>query len=463
MQRTLGGLAASDRAVQVNWSGVPAQSGLSLVQLDRIARSALRPVLHRPPFAVLVFRQATWGGAYVNLGAVDGLSRWLVLRSGRLPRTCTPARCELVQIGGAPVAPKLPGVHVVGRATFRAGAPLAAYFAASGAKRPPILLADGVRGFARVPLPDAALIARTAGWIVPVPPGAVHEWEIPAFQRRIDVAQDRLESATDLFSLSAPTDTLRSIRATTRVAGERLLIVGGDAAILLLGFAVLAATRLRRDHRAVRRRLAWYGARRSQATIVAATEVVAITFVATIAGWVLGAAAGALLARRLGAPGGAAVAHSVVTGRGLRRRGRARARHVARDARRGAGGAGLRRRVEALDRGRRGDRRACGGAARARAREGGRGRARRRRRHRRRAFAAARSRDLRARRRRVAAARAGAARTRANGTTRAGIAPTRAAVARTRARRRDPLRRLLRRRGERRGLRDLVPRDAAHR
>ena len=317
VQRTLGGLAASDRAVQVNWSGVPAQSGLSLVQLDRIARSALRPVLHRPPFAVLVFRQATWGGAYVNLGAVDGLSRWLVLRSGRLPRTCTPARCELVQIGGAPVAPKLPGVHVVGRATFRAGAPLAAYFAASGAKRPPILLADGVRGFARVPLPDAALIARTAGWIVPVPPGAVHEWEIPAFQRRIDVAQDRLESATDLFSLSAPTDTLRSIRATTRVAGERLLIVGGDAAILLLGFAVLAATRLRRDHRAVRRRLAWYGARRSQATIVAATEVVAITVVATIAGWVLGSAAGALLARRLGAPGGAAVAHSVVTGRGF--------------------------------------------------------------------------------------------------------------------------------------------------
>ena len=317
VQRALAELQPTDRAVQVDWSGVPAQSNLSLAELDRVARAALRPVLNRPPFGVLVFRQATWGGAFVNLGAVDGLSRWLVLRSGRLPRPCTANGCELVQIGGAPVAPKLPYLHVVGRATIRAGAPLAAYFAAPGANRPPILLADGVRGFAGLPLPDAAVIARTAGWIVPVAPGAIHEWEIPGFQRRLDLAQDKLESADPLFSLAAPTDTLREIRATTRIAGRRLLIVGGDAAILLLGFAVLASTRLRRDHRAVRRRLRWFGAQRSQVTLVAATEVLAITVVATIAGWLLGTGAGALLARHLGAPGAAAVAHSVVTARGL--------------------------------------------------------------------------------------------------------------------------------------------------
>ena len=317
VQRALAELQPTDRAVQVDWSGVPAQSNLSLAQLDRVARAALHPVLSRPPFGVLVFRQATWGGAFVNLGAVDGLSRWLVLRSGRLPHACTPTDCELVQIGGAPVAPKLPYLHVVGRATLRAGAPLAAYFAAPAANRPPILLADGVRAFSRLPLPDAAVIARTAGWIVPVAPGAIHEWQIPAFQHRLDLAQNRLESADPLFSLAAPTDTLRTIRATTQVAGRRLLIVGGEAAILLLGFAVLASTRLRRDHRAMRRRLGWYGARGRQATLVAATEVLAITLVATIAGWLLGTGAGALLARHLGAPGTASVAHSVVTVRGL--------------------------------------------------------------------------------------------------------------------------------------------------
>jgi hypothetical protein len=59
-QQAIGGLQPSDRAVQAVWSGVPGQSDLSLPALDRLARSALRPVLHQEPFAVGVFRQATW-------------------------------------------------------------------------------------------------------------------------------------------------------------------------------------------------------------------------------------------------------------------------------------------------------------------------------------------------------------------------------------------------------------------
>jgi hypothetical protein len=303
--------------VQAVWSGVPGQSDLSLSQLDLLARAALRPVLGRQPFAVTVFRQATWGGAFVNLGAVDGLARWITLRGGRLPAPCTPSVCELVQIGGAPVAANLPFLHVVGRAMFRPGSPLGAYFAATGGRRPPILVANGLRGFSRLPLPDADTIARTYGWVVPVAPGSIHAWELPGFGARLDRAQSRLEQATDLFSISAPVDAIAATRATGRVAGQRLLILGGDAAVLLLGFAVLASTRLRRDHLAVRRRLTWFGARRSQILLVAATEVAAITVAATLVGWAAGTGAGALLARHLGAPGLLAVEHSVLTGRAL--------------------------------------------------------------------------------------------------------------------------------------------------
>ena len=113
VQGALAALQPSDRAVQAVWSGVPAQSNLSFRQLDRLARNALEPVLHHPAFAVEVFRQATWGGAFVNLGAVDGVSRWIVLHSGRLPHACAPHDCELVQIGGKPVAPKLDRKSVV--------------------------------------------------------------------------------------------------------------------------------------------------------------------------------------------------------------------------------------------------------------------------------------------------------------------------------------------------------------
>ena len=312
VQRALAQLPPSERAIQATWSGVPGQSNLSLPQLDRTARRALRPVLRQPPFAVVVFRQASWGGAFVNLGAVDGLARWLVLRNGRLPRSCLPHDCELVQIGGAAVAPRLPFLHVVGRASFRSGAPLGAYFGGGG-RRPPILLAEGVVAFSRTPLPDGDLIARSYGWIVPVAPGSIHDWELPALGKRLDRAQSRLEQASDLFGVSAPTDTIAAVRATSRVAGERLLILGGDASALLLGFAVLASTRLRRDQRAVRRRLTWFGANRSQILLVAATEVAGITLVSSVLGWAAGTGAGALLARHLGAPGGLVVAHSAFT------------------------------------------------------------------------------------------------------------------------------------------------------
>ncbi|HZC31044.1 MAG TPA: FtsX-like permease family protein, partial [Gaiellaceae bacterium] len=204
-------------------------------------------------------------------------------------------------------------LHVVGRATFRAGAPLSAYFAAAGEHRPPILLADGVLPFTRTPLPDGPLIARTYGWIVPVEPGSIHDWELPTLGARIDRAQSQLEERSDIYSVSAPTDTLDAIRATSRVAGERLLILGGDAAVLLLGFAVLASTRMRRDQRAVRTRLTWFGARRSQMLLVAATEVAGITIVASVVGWIVGAGAGTLLAHHLGSPGGLVVEHSIFT------------------------------------------------------------------------------------------------------------------------------------------------------
>src|SRR3954470_6175752 len=62
LQRALGALQPSDRAIHAVWSGVPAQSDLSLAQLDAVARRSLEPVLDRPPFGVEVFRQATWGG-----------------------------------------------------------------------------------------------------------------------------------------------------------------------------------------------------------------------------------------------------------------------------------------------------------------------------------------------------------------------------------------------------------------
>ena len=111
-------------------------------RLGRAPRARRRSSRGRP-FGVSLFRQAQFGGAFVNLGGVDGLGRWVRLRSGRLPRRCTPQRCELVLVGGSGRLPRLPFLHVVGRGTLTKDAPLCAYFGNRGASAPPLLLAEG--------------------------------------------------------------------------------------------------------------------------------------------------------------------------------------------------------------------------------------------------------------------------------------------------------------------------------
>ena len=87
---------------------------------------ALRSVVPGKPFGVSLFRQAPFGGAFVNLGGVDGLARWVRLRSGRLPKPCTPQLCELVLVDGAGALPRLPFLRVVGRGRLTRDAPLRA-------------------------------------------------------------------------------------------------------------------------------------------------------------------------------------------------------------------------------------------------------------------------------------------------------------------------------------------------
>jgi hypothetical protein len=137
VSQELARIGPSDSSLQVVWSGVPAQASVPVSRLDSDARRALTSIVPGRPFGVSLFRQAQFGGAFVNLGGVDGLGRWVRLRSGRLPRRCTPQRCELVLVGGRGRLPRLPFLHVVGRGTLTKDAPLGAYFGSRGAGAPP--------------------------------------------------------------------------------------------------------------------------------------------------------------------------------------------------------------------------------------------------------------------------------------------------------------------------------------
>ena len=106
---------------------------------------------------------------------------------------------------------------------------------------------------------------------------------------------------TSSFDLVAPVEELREAQATSRAAGRRLGIVGGEAAALLFAFALLAAMTLRTDLAAARRRLAWYGARGWQLALLTVAESAALAFAGTASARV-GAFGGAFVAQRAGAP-----------------------------------------------------------------------------------------------------------------------------------------------------------------
>ena len=112
-------------------------------------------------------------------------------------------------------------------------------------------------------------------------------------------------------------DELAAARETGQVAGERLLLVGGQAAALLLAFAILAAAGMRRDVEGVWQRLTWFGARRYQLGVLSGAETGAAALAGVIVGWGLGVLAVAALADRAGAPAGEILRHSVLAAGGL--------------------------------------------------------------------------------------------------------------------------------------------------
>src|SRR5205807_2731776 len=130
-----------------------------------------------------------------------------------------------------------------------------------------------------------------------------HPWTIERFARRVTQVRSELQAGSLRWDLTAPIAELRSANESGKIAGRRLLLIGGEASALLLAFAVLAATGLRRDAEAQWRRLTWYGARRWQLVLVSAAEVVAVAIVGAVVGWAGGTGMGALVADRADVPG----------------------------------------------------------------------------------------------------------------------------------------------------------------
>jgi FtsX-like permease family len=332
-------LPAETRAIRLASFSVAGQSDPYRV-LDGRARRALTPLLNREPIATVLYRETTIAGAYVGLGAVDGLAPWIQLETGRLPRPCTPARCEVVELrgSGGGELPDAPGLRLVrvGRGDFSSTTLFGDAIPAANSARseanlseayqrssryhlpapPPLVLAEGVARLSSSPVLQSKF--RTFGWVVPIERGSVHFWSTAALVRSIDRARARLEAqSAAAYELRAPLDELEDVANTSTVAGRRLLLVGGQASALLLAFALLSATRMRRDVGAAGQRLTWLGTPDWQIGLAIGAEAALLALVGTAVGWAAGTLAAGAIARESEEPVTALLRNSVLDADGI--------------------------------------------------------------------------------------------------------------------------------------------------
>jgi hypothetical protein len=328
-----GSLIARDRAVQRAVAALPASQqsfrvdafglapGQSYAQADRTIRDTLASLTARRPLRAMFFRELRVAGGLVQLASLDNLGALARLRSGRLPRTCVPARCEVLELGtGGRARWDQQGIHLVrvGTGDLRDRALYGDFLQPTPhlhGEQATTLVASGSAAFDRLPAFDG--IYRSYSWIAPLDPNRLHVWQIAPLLRRESLAQAHLARYTDAYALSGPDAALTDASAKGRISAQRMVLIGGEVSTLLLGFALVCAIGLRRGLAAERRRLLERGARRPQLWLAVGAEVSAMSVAGGLVGVAAGAALVAVVADRAGLPAGAVLGHSLGSGLGV--------------------------------------------------------------------------------------------------------------------------------------------------
>ncbi|HEY0389901.1 MAG TPA: hypothetical protein VGC71_15785 [Gaiellales bacterium] len=320
VQRALARVPAAERALRVVWSGPPSRPYRAI---DRPARRALATLAGGPAVATVLYRETRFEEGRIALVAgLDDVGRYVRLTAGRLPRSCTPVRCEVVQVAGErlPVA-STGGARLVpvGEGRLASALPFGSVTdlgASAGHRRPPATFVAGdVRAVSE--MPALAGLYRTYAWSRPIDPRSLHSWDVGGLLGREARALSTIGPGDSLWSISAPDQAVLDATSRSDTASTRLTLVGGEIAALLLAFVVLAANALRPDALAERRRLERRGARRRQIVMFALAEGGWMALLGVAAGAAAAVAAGALVARSAGLPAGAVLAHSLLAPGGL--------------------------------------------------------------------------------------------------------------------------------------------------
>jgi hypothetical protein len=284
-----------------------------LATLDHQARARLSGLSAAPARRELLYRTlADTAGGTFSLGATDDLMGAVRLTAGRAPASCQPRRCEVLILGtGTPTLDPALGLVPVGRAVRTDPLLLGGTFDPGNDK--PLLLADGVDAGSRI----GALtqFQRAYGWVAPLDLDRVRQLGVDGYLARSARAPDPDQWRPGL-TLTAPDDVLRDEDARAHRSAGRFALLSGAGTALLLGFAVIGAIGLRRDHAAVVDLVRRRGGTRSGVAALTAVQAAVPVLAGTAAGLLVAGVLAGFRAAAAGLPGGPsareAVAGSVV-------------------------------------------------------------------------------------------------------------------------------------------------------
>jgi hypothetical protein len=201
--------------------------------------------------------------------------------AGALPGACDSDRCEVLTLHpglrpGARVLLESGVVAVVtGRGTL---GPRALPDATVLGRR--ALLVRAVEG------PLRAALGRSGSSVhvtAVLRPERVHGYDVTHLAERLRATTVRMERERRLTTVEAPFERLEQLASRARTATDRLLLIAGQGAALLLAFAAFAASVRREDVRSLEEQAQTLGASRGQVALVRAIEALVPTAAGALA------------------------------------------------------------------------------------------------------------------------------------------------------------------------------------
>jgi hypothetical protein len=186
-------------------------------------------------------------GAGFYFGGADELEKFLLLKSGRLPRMCSPALCEVIEIGGEKEnSPQIEmyGMVVVGKATLAGEKVFTGTFAPDDSV--PLFLADGV--IAATSLKSLESLQGANGWVSEINRQAIEDMGLEKFINSVVHTENQIAINESGLALTWPQDSLSEAKTTGNALRARFnLLVYSIGAFLMILLSLLSVRR-RSEH-----------------------------------------------------------------------------------------------------------------------------------------------------------------------------------------------------------------------